>query len=181
MPGRIHRRNQWLPWFALAGAVLLYAAGWWLEEAFLVPTGWQRPAGQLATGEYLVERVVDGDTIVLNFNDLRVRLQGVDTPETVQANTPVEAWGPEATAFTEAFLESADWRVKIVVDGEPVDRYGRHLGFLWHGDRLLNEELIREGLARATTGFDFSESMKQRLIKAQISAQTAGLGIWAKH
>ncbi len=134
--------------------------------------------GQLTSGRYVVERVVDGDTIILEQNQLRVRLQGIDTPETVKPNTPEEAWGREATEYVNQFLQSADWQVRLEIDGEPVDRYGRHLAFVWYEQRLLNEELVAQGLARAKTTFDYSQSMKQRLRAAQLSAQTAKRGLW---
>ena len=157
---------------------ILVAAGWYFETYFLAEPGWQRPLGQLTPGEYLVERVVDGDTIVLKQNQLRVRLQGIDTPETVKPNTPVEAWGKEATAYAEQFLRDSNWRVRLEIDGEPVDRYGRHLAFVWHDGRLLNEELVYQGLAKAKTTFDFSQAMKQRLRAAQADAESSRRGIW---
>lgn len=178
MSGRIYRKS-WPQSLALVFAALLVVVGWWAEEYVLAPPGWQRPLGQLVPGDYYVQRVVDGDTIVLRQNKLRVRLQGIDTPETVKPNAAVEAWGEEASAYTRQFLEEADWRVRLEIDGEPTDRYGRHLAFVWHGDRLLNDELVRSGLARAKTTFDFSQPMKQRLRAAESEARAARRGIWS--
>lgn len=178
MPSRIYRK-RWPQWVASVVVLSLLIGGWWLEERYLKPSGWHRPAGQLTAGEYRVRRVVDGDTLALDPNDLRVRLQGIDTPETVKKNTAVEAWGPEATEYTQKFLQSAQWVVRIEIDGEPVDRYGRHLAFVWHDGRLLNEELVSQGLAHAKTTFDYSDSMKQRLRSAQLQAQANRLGIWS--
>ena len=177
MPGRI-RRKRWPQVVVSAFVTALLVVGWWLEGRYLRPSGWQRPQGQLQSGEYDVRRVVDGDTIVLAHNDLRVRLQGIDTPETVRENTAVEPWGYEAGAYTRQFVRDSDFRVRVEIDGEPVDRYGRHLAFIWHEGRLLNEELVDLGLARAKTDFDFSQAMKQRLLKAQLEAQAAERGIW---
>lgn len=179
MPGRI-RHRRWPQLITLLFLAAVFICGWWLEEQFLAPPGWQRPQGQLATGDYQVQRVIDGDTIVLEQVDLRVRLQGVDTPETVKANTSIENWGPESTEYTRAFLENANWRVRLVIEGEPVDRYGRQLAFVWHAGRLLNEELVQQGLARAKTTFDFSQAMKERLLKAEFEAQESQRGIWSK-
>ena len=91
--------------------------------------------------------MVDGDTFVLADAKEHVRLIGADTPETVKPNWPVEPWGPEATAFTKQFLAGGE--VRLEFDGPPRDKYGRMLAFVWVGDRMLNEELIRAGLARA--------------------------------
>ena len=178
MRKRIHRK-RWPQVVTFMMALLVFVVGWWWEERFLQQPGGQEPQVQLAAGDYRVQRVVDGDTLILKLDHLRVRLQGIDTPETVQQNRPIELWGPEASAYTQNFLEAAQWRVRLEFDGEPVDRYGRHLAFIWHAGRLLNEELVSQGLARAKTSFDFSESMKARLRKAQSTAQATGRGIWS--
>jgi micrococcal nuclease len=75
-------------------------------------------------------------------------------------------------------MKNANWRVRLVIDGETVDRYGRQLAFVWHEGRLLNEELVRQGLAHAKTGFDFSKAMKDRLLQAQQEAQESQRGLW---
>ena len=107
-----------------------------------------------------------------------MRLQGVDTPETVQENGTTQRWGPEATEYTTQFLENADWRVRLVIEGETMDRYGRLLAFVWYDGRLLNEELVQQGLAKAKTSFHFSQALKDRLARAQLEAQQAKRGLW---
>lgn len=177
MAGRLRRKN-WPQLVVSISLVALFVGGWWFENAFLADSGWQRPLGQLAPGEYDVERVVDGDTILLRQNQLRVRLQGIDAPETVKPGAEVEAWGTEATHYVEQFLHDCQWRVRLEILGEPVDRYGRHLAFVWHEGRLLNEELVSQGLARAKTSFDFHQAMKQRLRAAEQEAKSAQRGLW---
>ncbi len=125
---------------------------------------------------YQVKRVVDGDTIVLG-NNARVRLIGADTPETVKPNWPVEPWGPEATRFTRDFL--AGGTVQLQLDRERVDKYGRFLAYVWVDDRMLNEELIRAGLARAKTQYRYSPSMKGRFRRAEEEARAADRAIWS--
>lgn len=159
--------------------LLFIGLSWWLEPYLPqndVPT---RSPGALDNGVYEVLRVVDGDTLLLKKDRLRVRLQGVDTPETVKEFTAVQDWGPEATEFTERFVRNARMKVDITVDGEGVDQYGRHLAFVWHEGRLLNEELIANGLARAKLAYDYSQRMKDRLRAAQNKAQRQKLGIWS--
>ena len=138
-------------------------------------------AGGLPPGDYKVDRVVDGDTVMIATRRgvVRVRLQGIDAPETVKEDSPVQKWGPEATAFTRQFVREAHGRLTVEVDGEPVDQYGRYLAFLWADDRLLNEELVRAGLARAKLGYDYSQAKKDRLRRAQQQAQTAARGVWS--
>lgn len=134
----------------------------------------------LRPGVYEVERVVDGDTLYLRQDRMCVRLQGIDTPETVKKNSPVELYGPEATAFTKAFVADAGGRLRMEVDGESVDAFGRFLAFAWDGDRMLNEELVRAGLARGLLQYDYGQQKKDRLRQAQREAQQAGRGIWSR-
>ena len=130
----------------------------------------------LAAGEYQVEYVYDGDTLLLTTGQ-RVRLIGVDTPETVKRDHPVEPFGPEATAFTRAFV--AGGQVRLEFDRERFDRYGRMLAYVWVGPRMLNEELVRAGLARFEPQYHYSEAIKRRYSLAQEEAQRAKRGLWS--
>lgn len=179
MPARIRRdpRAQLVTILIVVALVLL---SWWIEPYLPKNDVETRSPGALDNGDYEVLRVVDGDTLLLKKDRLRVRLQGVDTPETVKKSSPVEKWGIEATAYTERFLREARNRVSITVDGEGVDQYGRHLAFVWHDGRLLNEELIAAGLARAKLGYDYSQRMKDRLRAAQDKARREEQGIWSR-
>jgi micrococcal nuclease len=153
------------------------AAVWLLALAVLVLLPWWYAQPEaLAPGVYQVERVVDGDTLVL-ANQQRVRLIGADTPETVKPDHPIEPWGPEATEFTRRFVAGGE--VRLEFDGPRKDKYGRYLAHVWVGNRMLEEELIRAGLATAETRYRYSSAMKARLLKAQSSARTAGRGIWS--
>jgi micrococcal nuclease len=137
------------------------------------------PPESLAEGIHAVERVVDGDTLLL-ANRARVRLIGVDAPETVKPDHPVEPFGPEAAEFTRRFVGEADNLVQLQFDRERVDRYGRFLAYVWVDDRMLNEELIRAGLATAETGFRYQQAMKTRFRRAEDEAKAAGRGIWSR-
>jgi micrococcal nuclease len=131
-----------------------------------------------AAGTYRIQRVVDGDTLVLVGVKEHVRLIGANTPETVKQNTPVQPWGPEATAFTKKFLAGGE--VRIEFDGSHHDKYGRLLALVYVGDRMLNEELIREGLAKAETQYSYSAAMKSRFRRAEAEAKAARRGIWSE-
>ena len=159
---------------------LLVACGVFLLAALLAWWQWQRepsPPEALPEGRFRVDRVVDGDTLLL-ANGARIRLIGADTPETVKPGVPKQAWGPEATRFTQDFV--AGGTVRLQMDRERVDRYGRFLAYVWVEDRMLNEELIRSGLARARTEFFYSRSMKTRFTRAEQEAKDAGRGIWSQ-
>lgn len=180
------RRVQYQSWsrflVALAVVIIIAFRGWQEREAFEAPTpdpNWQTD-DEFQGKTYRVLRVIDGDTLLLEHERTRARLQGIDTPETVKDNTPVEDWGPEATQYTKRFIQAADGKVRIEIDGESTDRFGRKLVFVWHGDRLLNEELVRQGLAKAKLGYDYGEAKKQRLRRAENDAQAARRGIWSR-
>jgi micrococcal nuclease len=133
----------------------------------------------LEEGIHQVRRVVDGDTLLLE-SGARVRLQGIDTPETVMADQPVEAWGPEASQFTKDFIERAGGDVRLTFSSERKDRHERFLAFVWSGNTMLNEELVRAGLAKARLDYRYSGIMKRRLAGAQEEAQKAARGIWSE-
>ena len=109
-------------------------------------------AAAAAPGQ-VVERVVDGDTIIVEGVG-RVRLIGVDTPETVHPNRPVEFFGKEASAFAKRLLEGK--RVRLEYDQERHDRYGRTLAYVYLDDgTFVNAEIIRRGYGHAYTRFPF--------------------------
>jgi micrococcal nuclease len=174
---RRYRRSYARELIALAVVVLLAVLR--LLSGDPAQNGDQGFRGRLQPGVYRVLRVVDGDTLLLEQDRMRVRLQGVDTPETVKEDTPVEPWGPEASEFTKAFVRDAGGSLRMEIDGEPLDRLGRHLAFAWSDERMLNEELVRRGLARATLQYDFSERKKEILRQAQREAKRERVGIWS--
>lgn len=156
-------------WVAL---VLALAAAWRLWSL-----GTFEPAPPLAPGaEVFVARAVDGDTLLL-ADGRRVRLIGVDTPETKREGAPVEPFGPEAHEFTARLVERR--RVRLEFDRERHDKYQRILAYVYIDDKLLNEELLRAGLGRALLKYPYNESMKRRFRKAEGEARRARLGIWS--
>ena len=156
-------------------------AFWVLILVVLIFRAWQvsrvpEAPRNLAEGMYTVARVVDGDTLKL-ANGAVIRLIGVDTPETVKPEYPIEPWGPEASAFTKEFIGRSP--VRLQFDRERLDDYGRFLAYVWINERMLNEELVRAGLARFRPYFHYSDSMKGRFRKAQQEAQAARRGLWS--
>jgi len=136
----------------------------------------------LTEGVYDVERCVDGDTFILsNASRTRIRLIGADTPETVKPNSSIEPFGLEASEFTKVAIARNGNKVRITFDGTKIDRYGRTLAMVWldEGDTLLNEELIRVGLARAQLQYNYSREMKYRFQTAEDQAKREKRGIWS--
>ncbi len=117
----------------------------------------------LVTGDLRrVVKVYDGDTIKLE-NGEKIRLIGIDTPES-HANPKLErdvkklnksretiiAMGLKAAAFSQGLLDGQD--VRLEMDVEPKDRYGRTLAYVYLADgTFINEKIIREGYAYPLT------------------------------
>ncbi len=128
-----------------------------------------------------VSRVVDGDTVELLVDGvpLKVRLIGLDTPETVHPQQPVEHYGKEASTFTRNLLRGES--VYLIRGQEKVDRYGRTLGYLYRApDGLfVNAEIIRQGYGHAYTMYSFREDLMVRFKDLENRARKAGKGLWA--
>ena len=113
-------------------------------------TAWPGPPGNAVAAE--VQRVTDGDTFVATVDGRkeRVRVIGVDTPETVAPNRPVEPYGRQASSFAKLYLTGAT--VRLAGDAEPRDRYGRLLAYVWLADGTFwNALLGAEGYAQQLT------------------------------
>jgi micrococcal nuclease len=104
----------------------------------------------LPDGVAIVEEVVDGDTLVVRVGSgtERVRLLGIDTPETVHPTKPVECFGPEASRELKR-LAPAGSQLRLGRDTELRDRYGRLLAHAWNAEgTFINEALVEGGFAR---------------------------------
>lgn len=119
-------------------------------------------------------RVVDGDTIILDGKE-KVRLIGVDTPETVHPSKPVEYFGKEASAFTKRMVEGK--RVKVEYDWQGTDKYGRTLAYIYLEDgTFLNAEIVRQGYGHAYTKYPFKYMDEFR--KYEREARENNRGLW---
>jgi micrococcal nuclease len=132
-------------------------------------------------GEAVVQRVVDGDTIVVSIGgrDERVRLIGVDTPESVDPRTPVQCFGKEASAFTAQLLPPGTV-VRLERDVEPRDRFDRLLAYVYRvSDGLfVNFELARAGYAQVLT-IPPNVAYAEEFRVAAGAARQAGRGLWS--
>ncbi|MRH43884.1 nuclease [Aquibacillus halophilus] len=125
-----------------------------------------------------VTRVVDGDTMKINLNgkEETIRLLLVDTPETKAPNTPVQQFGPEASAFAQETLTGK--QVQLEYDGPKRDKYDRLLVYLWIGNQTFNEMLLEGGYARLAYVYDPPYTHYKAYMKAQNRAKDGELGIW---
>ena len=127
-----------------------------------------------------VARVVDGDTLVVEISgrEERVRLIGVDTPETVHPSKPVEDFGREASAFTKGMVEGQVVRLEADPNLTDRDKYNRLLRYVYLPDgKLLNAEIIAQGYGFIYLKFPFSKM--EEFEKLQWEAREKNRGLWA--
>ncbi len=126
----------------------------------------------------VVVRVIDGDTFTATVGgeEKTIRLLNVDTPETKDPNAPVECLGPEATKELEQLLP-AGTTVRLELDVEPLDKYGRTLaGVFGPGDVLVNAEIARLGLGVPVV-FEPNKKFHPPVAAAFDEARTRGVGL----
>lgn len=130
----------------------------------------------------VVLKVVDGDTIDIrddNRGRLRVRLLGIDTPETKKPNYTVGCWGPEATEFAKSTMLGQ--RVALVPDPtqDMTDRYGRTLAYLDKADGWdYSVEAARAGAAHSYVYRNNPAERAGAIAAAEQEAKAAGRGLW---
>ena len=130
---------------------------------------------------FRVVHVVDGDTLDVDEPDggkpaTRIRLWGVDTPETKAPHKPVGHFGPEASAYTTRMCQGKAVRLELV-RGKTRDKYHRLLAYVLLGDgTMLNSELIRQGYGYADPRFDHPH--KAQFQAFQDRARQGRLGLW---
>ena len=128
-----------------------------------------------------IDYVVDGDTVdvVIDGREERIRLIGIDTPETKRPDTDIECFGPEASAFTESLLPVGT-PVRIERDTVNRDDYGRLLGYVYRADDgiFVNYELVRQGFAQPLT-IEPNTAYRELFVDAARSAEADDAGLWS--
>jgi micrococcal nuclease len=156
---------------ALLAAVALVAGSCAAQQ----PSG--RPAGP---DRGTVTHLIDGDTLDVRIGDRteRVRLIGVDTPESVAPERPVQCYGAEASAHLATLVPEGS-EVRLERDSVARDRFGRLLAYVYRldDDLLVNLALVEQGYADAVTYGD-NEALYPRLAAAEAEARDAGRGLW---
>lgn len=129
----------------------------------------------------IIKDIKDGDTIEVEFSDGRietVRLLLVDTPESVKPNTPVQPFGKEASDYIRKTLIKGNV-VEIEKGKEERDKYNRLLAYVWKDGELINELLVRKGLARIAYVYEPNAKYLDKLRKAENEAKKERKGIWS--
>jgi len=176
--------------FLFALCILTVSFFVWLDHNYQGrPHSFPQTTAKIVSGDiekynaktFTVTHVIDGDTLDINipdgnYNHTRVRLWGIDTPETKKPNFPVMYFGPEASDFaTETAL---DKNVTIYL-GEKLtrDKYDRLLAYIQLPDgRYLNELLLSEGFAYAD--LRFKHSFYNKYVQLEAAARSNKKGLW---
>lgn len=140
------------------------------------------PGGPSAdAGSGVVTHVVDGDTIDVRIGGTteRVRLIGVDTPESVARERPIQCFGVEASRHTGSLLPEGTV-VRLERDEVTRDRFGRLLAYVYRedDDLLVNLALVEGGFADAVT-FGDNEALYAVFSAAEATARADGVGLWS--
>ncbi len=142
-------------------------------------SGLVRPAD--AKGPYPITEVVDGDTDKINVDGrtVKLRLIGIDTPETKHPSKPVECFGPQASARAEQLLTGRSVWIQYDASQSRRDVYGRDLVYIWlDAHAMFNEVMVQTGYAHEYT-YDKPYLYQSQFKAAEAKAKAAGLGFWS--
>ncbi len=131
------------------------------------------------TSSYLVNNVIDGDTVDVSKDGKtdRIRLIGIDTPETDPRNT-VECFGKEATARATQLMKGKTVTLESDPSQDNVDKYGRLLRYVFLADGTnVNYLMVKEGFAQEYT-YNLPYKYQSSFRSAQAEAKSLKLGLW---
>jgi len=157
-----HHKNRWL--FLLAALVILNAAA--------------AHAAPLRTVTATITKITDGDTVQAvtpEGTKLKVRLYGIDAPETAKGKIPGEPFGNDARNYLATLVSQKTVRVEI----RDIDRYRRMVAILWLGDRNVNQEMLSAGMAEAYREY-LKTPYRTPFLQAEQEANAQVKGIWSQ-
>ena len=167
-----------------AGVVILIACLFWIGDGVshvpITDSGLYYPQQNTSRDTaYRVLKVIDGDTIKIDFKGKSetVRLIGVDTPETVHPNKPVEPFGPEASSFLKNMLKGES--VYLRFGEEKRGKYGSLLAYIYRAPDAIfvNLEIVRQGYERSYR--QFPRKHLEIFNNYEKIAREVGKGLWA--
>ena len=187
-PAKMSAARRRMRYSLRRGAVGVIIAGAMAAVFFADRAGFfgRAPLSDLAKYDgqsFRVVRVIDGDTIDIDLPDgkypnTRIRLWGVDTPETVKANTPVQHFGLAASDFTRSQAASKTVRLQLE-HHQTRDKHGRLLAYVILPDgKMLNRMLVRAGYGYADPRYEHTHKADFR--RTERKAIKAGRGLWAE-
>ena len=140
-------------------------------------TGQQLPSPTILAGQRIkVIRIIDGDTIEIEGGQ-KVRYIGIDAPETVHPDMKVQCFGKEAAVKNKELVEGKT--VELEKDVSETDKYGRLLRYVYAEDIFVNDFLIRQGFAHAST-YPPDVKYQDQLRAAEEEARSNNRGLWSQ-
>ncbi|MFH1648913.1 MAG: thermonuclease family protein, partial [Patescibacteria group bacterium] len=133
---------------------------------------------EIATEKGTVVSVTDGDTVrvIINGENIPIRLIGIDTPEINHPSEPVQCYGPEAkTALANLILNK---EVTLEKDVSDTDVYDRYLRYIWFDEILVNEYMTQNGYAFASP-YPPDTKYQNRINAGETIAKNSYAGLWA--
>ncbi len=164
----------------LAGLLLLVAvvAAGWLQtrddSGSVAGPGGGRPAAPVTVE---VDRVVDGDTAKVFYEGRSeyVRYIGIDTPESVKPDSPVECFGEQAAALNADLIAGGE--VRLEFGPELRDRFDRLLAYVYVSNLMVNAEMLRLGAAETLT-IPPNDARSGQFERLESQARADSLGMW---
>ena len=179
---RFRRYPPWSVWVCLAICAAMTGRYLWSRGSSAAPHAAEGSSlrGSLVVGEFEIARVEKADLLIVRQ---QVPVLGKDTFQSLEA--PLQLLGVTSTVLAE---EGKRFTSKFVSSGTPtldldrrrLDNAGHFLGYVYVDGRLLNEELIRAGLAQADLYPGDNQTMHRNFVKAEKEAKRIGRGMWAK-
>ena len=169
-------------WILAFGIVILFS---FYPEAQKILSGNASPEVQqeLSKQYYKVTKVVDGDTlhVAINGIDEKVRLIGINTPETVDPRRAVQCFGKEASTRMKELVDGKIVRLESDPTQDARDTYGRILAYVYLEDgQMVNRKMIAEGYAYEYT-YLVPYTYQKEFKGLQNLARTSGYGLWSKN
>ena len=129
---------------------------------------------------YYVISVTDGDTIRVNYNgrSTPVRMIGIDTPETVHPNKPVECYGPESSEYARRHLSNKSVQLEFDNSQGMTDKYGRLLAYVYVDGVSYNFHAIKDGYAYEYT-YNSAYKYQKEFMFAESEAESENRGLWS--
>jgi micrococcal nuclease len=135
-------------------------------------------AAPIRTVTATITRITDGDTvqaITPEGTKLKVRLYGIDAPETSKGKNPGEPFGNDSRNYLASLVSQKSVRVEI----RDIDRYRRLVAILWLAERNVNQEMIAAGMAEAYVEY-LKQPYRAPFLQAEQEAKAQGKGIWSQ-
>lgn len=171
---KLTKRQKKQLFSAVLGIIVILLGGYTIDQPKLDTI----TKGPVDPGFYRVVKVNDGDTITVEMgpNEEKIRLLGVDTPETQHPSKPVQCFGKAASEFTKKLVGTNPVRLEADPINDNRDRYSRLLRYVYLPDgRMINLELVKQGYGFAYTSFPLEKSEEFKSLEIQAKKENRGL------